>query len=110
MMVNLNDQNFNEFIKKTDKLILIDFKADWCWPCKMLSPLIAKIAVDFEGKIEVGELNLDESPLIANFYKVNAIPCLIFFKKGEEVKRLVGLQPMKVIVEELNKLLNENKN
>ena len=52
-MINLNDQNFKEFIEKTDKLILIDFKADWCWPCKMLSPLIAKIAVDFEGKIEV---------------------------------------------------------
>ena len=109
-MINLNDQNFNEFIEKTDQLVLIDFWAEWCWPCKMLSPLIAKIADDFKGKIKVGKLNIDESPLIANFYKVEVIPCLIFFKKGEEVKRLRGLQPMKVIIEELNKLLNENKN
>ena len=104
MMVNLNDQNFNEFIKKTDQLVLIDFWAEWCWPCKMLSPLIAKIADDFKGKIEVGELNLDESPLIANFYKVEAIPCLIFFKKGKEIKRLIGLQPINMIIEEINKL------
>ena len=103
-MINLNDQNFNEFIEKTDQLVLIDFWAEWCWPCKMLSPLIAKIADDFKGKIEVGELNLDESPLIANFYKVEAIPCLIFFKKGKEIKRLIGLQPINMIIEEINKL------
>ena len=103
-MLNLNDQNFNEFIEKTDQLVLIDFWAEWCWPCKMLSPLIAKIADDFEKKIKVGELNIDENPLIANFYKVEAIPCLIFFKKGKEIKRLIGLQPINMIIEEINKL------
>lgn len=70
---------------------LVDFYADWCMPCKMLSPTIAAIANEFEGKIKVGKLNIDDAQTIAAKYGVMSIPTVILFKDGVAVEKKVGL-------------------
>jgi len=75
---------------------LVDFYADWCMPCKMLSPTIAAIANDFEGKIKVGKLNIDDAQSIAAKYGVMSIPTVILFKDGAVVEKKVGLSTKEV--------------
>ena len=74
-------------------LTLVDFYADWCMPCKMLSPTISAIAADYAGKINVGKLNIDQAQSIAAKYGVMSIPTVILFKDGVPVEKKVGLSP-----------------
>ena len=90
----LTDQNFTESIAKG--LTLVDFYADWCQPCRMLSPTIAAIAEDYSGKIQVGKLNIDTAQNIAAKYGVMSIPTVILFKDGVAVEKKVGLSPKNV--------------
>lgn len=87
---NLNSSNFNEEITNTDKLVLVDFYANWCGPCKMLSPIVSKIAEENSDKIKVCKVNIDENQDLARRYNIMSIPTLIFFKKGEAIKSSVG--------------------
>ncbi len=88
--INLNSNNFNEEITNTDKLVLIDFFATWCGPCKMLSPIISEIANEYSNNIKVCKVNVDENQDLALKYNVMSIPTLIFFKNGEIIKSSVG--------------------
>ena len=90
----LTDQNFTESIAKG--LTLVDFYADWCQPCRMLSPTIAAIAEDYAGKVQVGKLNIDTAQNIAAKYGVMSIPTVILFKDGVAVEKQVGLSPKNV--------------
>ena len=90
----LTDQNFTESIAKG--LTLVDFYADWCQPCRMLSPTIAAIADDYAGKVQVGKLNIDTAQNIAAKYGVMSIPTVILFKDGVAVEKKVGLSPKNV--------------
>ena len=90
----LTDQNFTESIAKG--LTLVDFYADWCQPCRMLSPTIAAIAEDYAGKVQVGKLNIDTAQNIAAKYGVMSIPTVILFKDGIAVEKKVGLSPKNV--------------
>jgi len=90
----LTDQNFTESIAKG--LTLVDFYADWCQPCRMLSPTIAAIAEDYAGKVQVGKLNIDTAQNIAAKYGVMSIPTVILFKDGVAVEKKVGLSPKNV--------------
>lgn len=90
----LTDQNFTESIAKG--LTLVDFYADWCQPCRMLSPTIATIAEDYAGKVQVGKLNIDTAQNIAAKYGVMSIPTVILFKDGVAVEKKVGLSPKNV--------------
>ena len=90
----LTDQNFAEEIG--NGLTLVDFYADWCQPCRMLSPTIAAIAEDYSGKIQVGKLNIDTAQNIAAKYGVMSIPTVILFKDGVAVEKKVGLSPKNV--------------
>lgn len=101
--INLNSSNFNEEIMNTDKLVLIDFFATWCGPCKMLSPIISKIANEYSGSIKVCKVNVDENQDLALKYNVMSIPTLIFLKNGKVVKSSVGFCPKS----ELNKIIND---
>ena len=80
----LNKENFE---KETKEKILVDFYADWCGPCKMLSPILDEIS----DKIKIGKVNVDENNELASKYRVMSIPCLIIFEDGKEIKRSVGL-------------------
>ncbi len=105
MVIKLTDQNFEEEIKKSKELALVDFWAPWCGPCQMMGPIIDEIASEFEGKIKVGKLNVDENPKTASEYEILSIPALKFFKNGVVVDEMTGLQPKETLVEKINNLI-----
>ena len=91
--VNVNDQNFENEVIKADAPVLVDFWAEWCGPCKMIAPMIGEIAKEYEGKLKVCKLNVEEGPQISSKYGVMTIPRLILFKGGEAVDKIVGVVP-----------------
>ncbi len=99
---HVTDANFEETIKK-NKLVLIDFWANWCGPCRALAPTIVELAKENTGKILIGKLDVDENPSTAEKFQVFSIPTMILFKDGSEADRLVGLCPKNKIVEALEK-------
>lgn len=88
----LNKDNFNSVIEGSDKLIIVDFYADWCGPCKMVAPILQEVA-DENTDIEVYKVNIDEEPGIAKDFAVRSIPTIISFKDGKEHKKTIGVQP-----------------
>ncbi len=97
--VILTKENFETEVLKSDIPVLVDFWATWCGPCMMLSPVIEEIAHEFEGKIKVGKVNVDEQNALAMEYKVASIPTLMLFKDGQLVKTSVGFVPKASIIE-----------
>lgn len=100
--VFLNNDNFNSEVLESDIPVLVDFYADWCGPCKMLSPIIAEIAQDLEGKVKVCKVNVDEATPIAVKYNVVSIPTLILFDKGQVKNTSIGFVPKESILDMLN--------
>ena len=94
----ITDNTFNEVINDND-LVLVDFWADWCGPCKMLSPILDEISE--ERGLLVGKLNVDENPAKMEEYSVYSIPTMVLFKSGQPVKTIVGAKPKHVLVKEL---------
>jgi len=88
--VVLNSENFENEVLKSDKPVLVDFFATWCGPCKMTAPHVAKIAENYDGKIKVGVLDVDQAPDIAQNFGVSSIPTLLVFNNGEVVNQHVG--------------------
>jgi thioredoxin 1 len=87
--LNLDDNTFFQTINKFP-LMLVDFWAPWCGPCRMMSPIIDQIGKDYLGKLVVGKMNVDENPLIARQFSISSIPTLILFKRGKEVTKVIG--------------------
>lgn len=100
--VHVTDANFNEVIKN-NKVALIDFWAGWCGPCRALAPTIEELARDYNGRVFVGKLDVDQNPNTAECFQVFSIPTLVVFKDGCEVERLVGLCSKNRIEEVLEK-------
>ena len=94
-----NKNNFEETILKSKTPVLVDFYADWCTPCKMMSPIIEEVSNEFKGKIIVLKINIDECPDIAQKYSVMSIPTIILFKNGEATKTSVGVTSKEKLVE-----------
>ena len=93
-MVNkFNESNFDAEVLQSDIPVFVDFYADWCGPCKMMSPVIDKLAEEFAGRIKVGKVNVDENGDLAVKYGIMSIPNMVFFKNGEVVDRIVGAIP-----------------
>jgi len=88
---NFNNDNFDSDVLKSEKNVLVDFWAEWCGPCKILTPVIDQIAIDNEGKYLIGKVNVDECPDIAAKYGIRSIPCLLYFKNGKVIKQTVGV-------------------
>ncbi|MBR3720144.1 MAG: thioredoxin [Clostridia bacterium] len=101
-VVKLNKDNFETEVKESNKVVLVDFYADWCGPCKMMSPVIDEIAKEVGENIKICKLNVDEAQDIAIEYGVMSIPTLIIFKAGNEVNKLIGLQSKSEVMEALN--------
>lgn len=102
MELKFTDENFETEVLKSEQPVLIDFYADWCGPCKMMSPVIEEIAAEYAGTVKVGKLNVDESPATAGKYRVMSIPTLLFVKNGKVVDTIVGAVPKSQVVDKLD--------
>lgn len=87
--LNLEDTTFFQTINKFP-IMLVDFWAPWCGPCRMMSPIIDQIGKDYLGKLVIGKINVDENPLIARQFSISSIPTLMLFKRGKEVNKIIG--------------------
>lgn len=96
--ITLTQENFEEEVLKSDKPVLVDFWAVWCGPCQMLGPTIEELAEEYEGKVKVGKVNVDEQPELARQYGIMSIPTLIYFKDGQVAEQTMGVQPKESIV------------
>ena len=96
-VLHLNSESFRELLKSENHPILVDFWAEWCAPCRMLAPIIDKLAEKYSDKVIFAKVNVDECPDVAMQYGIMAIPTLILFVRGVEVNRIVGLVPEKQI-------------
>ncbi len=94
--------DFEREVVKADKLVIVDFWAEWCGPCKMIAPLLDEIARDMGGKIKIVKVNVDQEQELAQQYGIYNIPTLLFFKGGEVVETVVGGKPKKFLVETIN--------
>jgi thioredoxin 1 len=99
-VLNLTDQNFGAVTKSG--LVMVDFWAAWCTPCKMIVPIMNDIADEYKGKVRIGKLNVDQSRQTAAKYGIRSIPTVIIFKNGKEFKRIVGVKSKSVYLKELN--------
>ncbi|MFR9307290.1 MAG: thioredoxin [Lachnospiraceae bacterium] len=91
--ITLTEVNFENEVLKSDKPVLVDFWATWCGPCRMLSPVISELAEEYEGRVKVGKVNVDEQQELAMKYRVASIPTVILFKDGQPVQTSVGARP-----------------
>ena len=93
--------SFDELLQ-SEKLVIVDFWATWCGPCRMLSPLLDEVEAEMEDRIEVVKVNVDDADEIAMRYRIMSIPTLLFFKNGEMVDRTVGAMPKSTLVDKIN--------
>mgnify|MGYP002627440909 CR=1 FL=1 len=91
-IVNVTKDNYKNEVLNSDKPVLIDFNADWCGPCRMLSPILEEVSKKNDN-IKIVSINIDDEDELAEEYQVSSIPCLVYLKEGKEVKRQVGLLP-----------------
>jgi thioredoxin 1 len=104
--VELNETNFEQEVLKANTPVLIDFWAVWCGPCKMIAPIVDELAVEYEGKLKIGKVDVDNHQQIAMQYGIRSIPTLLIFKEGKVVEQIVGAAPKKSLIEKLSKHLN----
>lgn len=102
--VTVSDSNFEETLKKYD-IVVVDFWAVWCMPCKMIAPHVEALAKKMAGNVVFGKLNVDENPRTAARYQVMSIPTLMVFKNGQPVKRIVGAVPQQHIEQQIKEVL-----
>lgn len=100
----VNEANFSEILS-ANKVVLVDFWASWCGPCRALAPTIEQLAGEYEGRAYVGKCNVDDNSDLATQFRIMSIPCMLFFKDGQIVDRLVGAQPKAAIAAKLDSLL-----
>ena len=93
--------NFEEEVLNSPLPVLVDFYADWCNPCKMMAPTVAKLAEAYEGKVKVGKINVDEQPELASEFSIMSIPTLVVMKNGKIVQQVSGARPKNAILEML---------
>lgn len=104
-ILKITNSNYSEEVEKTDKLVLIDFWASWCGPCRMMSPIVDEIAKEVSEQIKVGKVNVDEEADLAVKFNISSIPTLVIIKDGKVVKTLIGVQSKKTIMNALNQEL-----
>jgi thioredoxin 1 len=100
----VTDQTFKDRVISSTRPVVVDFWAPWCMPCRMLSPIMEKVAEKNGDKADFYKLNTDENPLISSQYRIMSIPSVVFFKNGQEVRRVIGVQQEGALQNEIDKL------
>ena len=103
--IELNDENFKNSVA-TEKILVVDFWAAWCGPCRYLSPVIEELAKDYSGKVTFGKLNVDENPSVSTEFNIRSIPTVLMFKDGKMVDMSIGAVPKPMLDARIKKLLN----
>ena len=93
MAKEFTDGNFQTEVLDSDKLSMIDFWAEWCGPCRAIGPVVEELSKEFEGRVNVGKVNVDHNPQLSLNYGITSIPAILFIKNGQVVDKLVGAQP-----------------
>ncbi len=105
MALEINEQNYDELVSKSNQVVLLDFWAQWCGPCRAISPIIEELSTEFDGKAVVGKVDVDSNQDIANNFKIRSIPTILFIKNGEVVDRFVGATTKNVLKDKLEKYM-----
>jgi len=103
-VLELTDDNFESEVLQSDLPVLVDFWAEWCMPCKMLTPTIDQLAQDYAGKVKIGKVDTDSNRDVSVKYGISAIPTIILFQDGEPVRKFVGVTPKQEFAAELDKV------
>jgi thioredoxin 1 len=104
-ILHLTDETFDKEVAQGSGVALVDFWASWCYPCKMVAPILEAVAKDYSGKIKVGKVEVDEAGATASRFNVMNIPTLIVFKDGKEIERIVGVTSKEDIARKIDKVL-----
>jgi thioredoxin 1 len=105
MTLELTDANFEQLVLQSDKPVLVDFWAEWCGPCRVIGPIVHDLSEEYEGKIVIGKVDVDNNTQVASKYGIRNIPTILFFKGGEVVDKQVGAVPKTNLVNKLEVLL-----
>ena len=104
-LIEFKDDNFDTEVLKSNLPVLVDFWAEWCWPCKMIAPIVEEIAGDYAGKVKVGKVNVDFNNQVAMQYGIRGIPALLVFKGGSVANQIVGAVPKNNITQVLDEVI-----
>jgi len=97
MIKEVTDGNFNEEVIKAEQVVVVDFWASWCGPCKMIAPIMEELVGEMTGKANFAKVNVDENPVLSQKYQIASIPTVLIFKNGEVVDTMVGFRPKQEI-------------
>ena len=103
---HFSDATFEQDVLKSDKPVLVDFTATWCGPCRMIAPIIEELSAEYDGKVIIGKLDVDENPMVSMNFGIRSVPTLMIFKNGEMVDMTLGAVGKHVLVQKLNAALN----
>ena len=107
-MANLpafTDENFEAEVAQSDTPVLVDFGAEWCGPCRALAPIVEGLASDYDGRLKVGTVDIDKAQAVARDFQIMSVPTIIFFKGGEAVDKITGLQSKAKLQQHIDKVL-----
>jgi thioredoxin 1 len=105
MEYTFTKENFDEEVLRSKEPVMIDFYADWCMPCRMMSPAVAKLAAKYDGRVKIGKVDSDRNPELAAKYGVMSIPNFVFIKDGKAVDHAIGAMPKAMLEKKLQQLL-----
>ena len=103
--IDVDDNNFDQTVLKSETPVLVDFWAPWCRPCLMVAPIVEELADDYSGRVNFVRVNVDQNPQVASRYNIMSIPTLIIFKDGQPASHIVGFRPKEELKQGLDKVL-----